>query len=113
MAEKRETFEKLLVEAVDEALTSLGDSAKQAIYYHLQSKFKIKKEDIPSHLEDFMNAIESIFGLGANFLEIMIMKKLYEKVGQPLKWSENREFIFSEYVAAVKETFLKRKTVEK
>jgi hypothetical protein len=113
LAEKRKAFEKLLLEAVDEALTSLGGSAKQAVYYHLENKFKIRKDDIPSRLEDFMNGLESIFGLGANFIEIMIMKKLYEKVGQPLEWSEGKEFMFSEYVAAVKETFLKRKTIEK
>lgn len=95
-------------EAIDEALNSLGDSAKQAIYYHLENKFKIAKKDIPSRLQDFINGLEGIFGLGANFILIMIMRKLYEKVGQPVEWKEGEELVFSEYVAAVKESFLKR-----
>lgn len=109
MAEKRKAFEKLLLEAIDEALTSLGESVKQSVYYHIERKFKIAKKDIPSHLPEFMNGLKSIFGLGADFIEIIIMRKLYEKVGQPIEWKENKELVFSEYVEAVKESFLKRK----
>jgi hypothetical protein len=109
MAEKRKAFDKLLLEAIDEALTSLGESVKQSVYYHIERKFKISKKDIPSHLQEFMNGLKSIFGLGAEFIEIITMRKLYEKVGQPIEWKENKELVFSEYVEAVKESFLKRK----
>ena len=34
-------FEKLLVEAIDESLSSLGDSPKQSILFHLENTFKI------------------------------------------------------------------------
>jgi hypothetical protein len=107
---KREAFENLLLEAVDEALASLGDSAKQAIYYHLEDKFKITKNEIPNRLKDFTEGLEKIFGLGARFIEILIMKKLYEKVGQPLEWNESKELIFSEYVTAAKQSFQKKKS---
>jgi len=53
LARKRKAFEKLLIEAVDEALASLGESAKQSIYFHLENKFKIAKNEIPYRLEDF------------------------------------------------------------
>jgi len=107
LAEK--AFEKLLLEAVDNALSSLGDSAKQAIYFHLQHKFNLTKNDIPHHLGDFADGLEKIFGLGARFIEILIMKNLYMKIGQPLEWNENRELVFVEYVATAKQGFLKRK----
>jgi len=107
---KREAFENLLLEAVDEALASLGDSAKQAIYYHLEDKFKITKNEIPNRLKDFTEGLEKIFGLGARFIEILIMKKLYEKVGQHLEWNESKELIFSEYVTAAKQSFQKKKS---
>ena len=110
MKRKREAFENLLLEAVDEALASLGDSAKQAIYYHLEDKFKITKNEIPNRLKDFTEGLEKIFGLGARFIEILIMKKLYEKVGQPLEWNESKELIFSEYVTAAKQSFQKKKS---
>jgi len=70
------TFEKQLVIAVDEAFSFLGESVKLAIYFHLQWKFGINREEIPSRLEDFPQAIESIFGIAAGLLEVLIMKNL-------------------------------------
>jgi hypothetical protein len=110
LAEK--AFDKLLLEAVDEALSSLGGSVKQAIYFHLENKFKMARNEIPQHVEDFADGIEKIFGLGAQFLEILIMKKLYEKIGQPLEWSENEELVFAHYIAAARRSFKKRKKHE-
>jgi len=95
-------FEKLLLEAVDEALSSLGASSKEAIYLHLENTFDINKPDIPHKIEEFVNAIEKIFGLGAKFLEIQIMKRLYEKVGPVFKYFPERDLIFTEYVAAAR-----------
>jgi len=103
----RKAFEKLLLEAVDEALASLGESAKQAIYFHLENKFKIARNEIPCRVEDFADGLEKIFGLGSRFLEIIIMRKLYEKIGQPLEWNKNKELVFVEYVAAARRSFLK------
>jgi len=109
LAEKRDTFEKLLLEAIDDALSSLGESAKQAIYFHLKNKFKITKNDVPYHVEDFENGLEKIFGLGARFIEILIMKNLYRKIGKSLEWDESKELVFTEYVAAAKRSFQKKK----
>ncbi|MGB9671540.1 MAG: hypothetical protein ACPL0C_06615 [Candidatus Bathyarchaeales archaeon] len=101
-------FDRLLLEAVDEALASLGDSAKQAIYFHLESKFKISKEEIPSHVDVFADGLEKIFGAGAKFLEIIIMKKLYERIGKPLEWDASKELEFVDYVEAAKRAFAKK-----
>jgi hypothetical protein len=95
------------MDAIDEALTSLGESAKQAIYFHLENEFKIAKKDIPYRLKDFTDGLEKIFGLGAHFIEILIMKSLFEKIGQPLEWNQNKELIFVDYVTAAKQSFLK------
>ena len=77
----QERFNKVLLSAVEESLSSLGDSSKQAILYHLEASFKIKKEHIPSNLTEFANALEGIFGPGASFLEQLITQRLYEKLG--------------------------------
>lgn len=37
----KKAFERIVLEAGNEALASLGESAKQAIYFHLEKKFKI------------------------------------------------------------------------
>lgn len=109
LARKRKTFENFIIEAVDEALASLGESSKQSIYFHLENKFKIARKDIPYHLDDFAKGLEKIFGLGAQFIEILIMKSLYEKIGRPLKWNKNKELEFIEYVEAARKSFLKSK----
>jgi len=94
-------FKKLLLEAVDEGLSSLGDSAKQAIYVYLEKNFKIKKQDIPNKINEFTNAIEKIFGDGAKFLEIQTMRHLYEKVGHDFEYfPEKDDLLFTEYVEA-------------
>ena len=108
---KRE-FEKLLLEAVEEGLSSLGEASKQAIYFHLEKRFNIKKKEIPYKIETFVESIEKIFGLGANFLEIFIMKRLHEKIGGSFKWQESTEFAFTEYVAVAKQSFLRKRGVK-
>ncbi len=102
-------FEKLLLEAIDEGLSSLGDSSKYAIYFHLKKAFNVSRRDIPYKIEEFADAIEKIFGLGAKPLEILIMQRLYEKVGGDVDYPKNKNLVFTEYVAAVKQSFLKKK----
>jgi hypothetical protein len=73
-------FSRILLAAVEESLSSLGDSSKQAILFHLESSFKLKRENIPSNLTEFSKALEGIFGPGAEYLEKLIVKRLYEKL---------------------------------
>jgi hypothetical protein len=108
-------FDAILLDAIDEALYSLGDSIRQTIYFHLERSFHIKKEEIPERIGAFTQAIENIFGFGANPIKIMIMKKLSEKVGAVFEWSEFERFGFVEYVARARLFFGEKeriKTVE-
>jgi hypothetical protein len=99
-------FDRLLLEAVDEALSSIGESSKQAIYFHLEKGFSIKKLEIPRKISEFAAAIEKIFGLGANFLEILIMKSLYRKVNKKVQLARPEDFQFPTYIATLRESFL-------
>lgn len=92
-------FDTLLLAAVDEALSSLGNSVKQSMYFHLERSFHIRRDDIPSRLEAFTQAIEGIFGVGANWIEILIMRKIHEKVGGDYKWNSTERFGLTKYVA--------------
>ena len=110
MTEK--AFQKCLLEAVDAAFSSLGDSAKQSIYYHLENKFMIPRDEIPCRVEDFEIGLEKIFGVGTRFLEVLIMKKLYENIGPEmdiLKWDESKEFKFIDYVKTAERNFSQKK----
>lgn len=91
MAQKQ--FSKVLLAAVEESLSSLGDSSKQAILYHLETSFNIKKERIPSNLTEFAKALEGIFGPGASYLEKLITQNLYEKLGLNLENETYDDFL--------------------
>jgi len=96
---RADDFDKLLLEAVDDGLTSLGSSAKQTIYSYLERKFNIAKQDVPDRIEEFANAIEEIFGVGAHLIEIQIMKSLYGKVGRFCRhFLKKDQLVFAEYV---------------
>ncbi len=73
-------FQKTFLEAVEEGLSTLGDSPKQAILFHSENTFKIKREEISQNLTEFQKALEKIFGPGAPYLEKLILKRLYEKL---------------------------------
>jgi len=105
---KRKTFDELFLEALDEALLALGESARQSIYFHLADKFKIEKKAILSCLEAFECGLNRIFGIGARYIEILIMKKLYERVGKPLELEEEKELVFVDYINAAKQTFSRK-----
>jgi hypothetical protein len=83
---REEKFSAILLEAIDEAFSTLGNRAKSSIYLHLESKFAISKQDIPERVGDFSEALEQIFGLAAPKLEILIMKCLNEKVKCTYNW---------------------------
>jgi hypothetical protein len=93
-------FREILLAAVEESLSSLGDSPKQAILFHLECSFKIKKERIPENITEFTKALEKIFGPGAIYLEKLIAKRLHEKLG--LEFEDAERWNFLEHVNDVK-----------
>jgi hypothetical protein len=111
---RKKKFNDLLLEAVDEALSSLSESAKAAIYCNLKNTSGIEKSDIPHRVADFSIALEKIFGLGAQHLEIQIMKNLHAKIAVDAKWPDHKwifqkglapEVTFQEYVRLIRQNF--------
>ena len=96
-------FEKLLVETIDESLSSLGESPKHAILFHLENSFNIKKQEIPNKIDSFDTALKKLFGPGANFLERLIVKKLGEKAHPLFKELPPKEAGFTETIASIKQ----------
>ena len=103
-------FDQILLDAIDEALLSLGENVKTSIYFHLDDLFKIKKQEIPFRIDDFSRALAQIFGLGAQSLEIMFMKSLHSKLKLYCKWSSECQWVasevtFQEYVCLMRQKF--------
>lgn len=99
-------FDEVLLDSIDEALSSLGESVKKSIYFHLENSFLIPKLDIPHRIADFSNALERVFGSGAKYLELLIMKNLYMKANCSYKWKGPKwlvpDLTFEEYIKLVR-----------
>ncbi|MBN1357387.1 hypothetical protein JW988_01325 [Candidatus Bathyarchaeota archaeon] len=100
------SFDKVLLRAIDEALNSLGESVRQSIYFHIENKFNVARNEIPEKLEQFQGGLKEIFGAGAHVIEISIMKNLHMKLGCPRVNVKNKKLEFTEYVDASKQGYL-------
>lgn len=109
LVETTMSFDDLLLEAIDAALSSLGESPKKVIYYFLEEKFNIPKHEIPNKLEDFASSLEEIFKDGAKCLEKLFLQNLYEKLGgvsdQVDMSSVGQELPFHGCVELIRRTF--------
>ena len=101
-------FDDLLLNSIDDALTSLGESVKQSTYFHIENKYSVPRKDIPCNLRRFQEGLEKIFGTGARFIEILIMKNLHSEIGLPLDKLQGSDLEFVAYVAAAKQKFKKK-----
>jgi len=78
-------FDELVLEAVDEGLSILGDeSVKRAFYYHLEKRAKIKRNEIPRKLMGFHEALTNLFFDGSVILEKRISRHLFGRIGMEL-----------------------------
>jgi hypothetical protein len=101
---KSAVFDNCLLCAIDEALNSLGESAKQSIYFYIENKFKVPRDKIPEKLAEFQGGLEKIFGAGSQFIEIQIMKNLHSRIGRPLVANKMERLEFIEYLDAAKQS---------
>lgn len=107
MAAKTREFDKLLIRSIDEALLSLGESGRQSTYSYIKQNLNVDKTEIAQKLEQFQEGLERIFGLGARYLEILIMKNIYAQTGQSLGVAKSASLEFIKYIEAVKQSYLK------
>src|SRR3990170_2146435 len=98
-------FNRLLQNAIDDALNSFGKSVEQSIYFHLENKFNVPRKEIPKNLKAFQAGLEKIFGIGARFIEILIMKNLHAEIGLPLDMGKDCKLEFVEYMSAAEHNF--------
>ena len=95
-------FDSLFLEAVDSTFSMLGDSNKQALYFHLKNSFGVSREAIPHHIEVFANMLEQVFGQGALLLEAQIMETLQRKVPRFRFSPKQGELSFLDYLESLR-----------
>jgi hypothetical protein len=106
LAPRQVEFNRIFLESVDEGLSCLGEIPKQLLYSQLEKMFSLNKNELQFRLDDFSGALEEIFGAGANFIEIQIMKNLHSKTRCNFEWRELTNFKFSRYVSLIKLSFM-------
>lgn len=95
------SLNKALINAVDSGLLVLGENSRMAIYFHLDKTFKIKREEIATKFGEFKEALENIFGSGAEIIKAVITKELQTKLD--LDFEEKEGFQLANYVDIVQE----------
>ena len=89
-------MKQAVIEAVDEGLLTLGESRREAVYFHLQSLCFLKKEDVPDKPEAFNEALRKILGVGAEVIERSVVKKLYPKLR--IDFVKKKNYGFVDYI---------------
>jgi hypothetical protein len=104
---KKMNFIEALRESVDEALSYLGEEAKQVVYCHLDHKYGLTQREIPYRIEEFSEAIEHVFGTAAKILQTLIMKAMFKKIRQPIRLLGNpKNLDFKTYIQSTRITNL-------
>ena len=98
-------FEVIMAEAIDESLASVKSLNKQEIYSCLENVFKIRKEEVSCKIEDFADALNQMFGIGAKLIEIKIIEAVHKRIPEFIFTPRKGAVIFNEYVASLR-TFL-------
>jgi hypothetical protein len=96
-----ESFDEVFLEALDEGLEGiLGGSPKQAIFYHLEHSFSIKKAEIPERSDIFHASLEKIFGPGALLIEECVLRILFSRLN--ISYEKRSNCGFADYVEQVR-----------
>jgi hypothetical protein len=95
-------FNVAISEAVQESLSLFNTLGKEAVYLHLEKAFKIKKQEIPSKIEEFSDAVEQMFGVGAKLVEIKIIEALHSRIREFVFIPKKGDVDFKEYIASLR-----------
>ena len=95
---KSNDVKEIFKKSVQKVFHSLGISSN--LYFILENRYNIKPYDYLQNIDEFIAALENVFGLGATLLKIKIMKELYDEIGNnKIIFTKSDKFpTFSEYV---------------
>ena len=104
-------FDQLLLDAIDEVLSSLGEPVRNHLYIHFENDFLISRNELTQRIEEFSDVLYRIFGSSAKHLEIRFIQTLYTKISVDQD-VEDKSIVFKEtditflnYVNRMRESF--------
>jgi len=101
-------FGSAVLGAVDDGLLVYGEAVRHALYYSVEAKYHVKREQIPDRIEEFHKAIGELCGYGVRVTERLIAKSLYSRL--ELDIPEHKEWSLVEYVEHAKKETEKRES---
>ena len=95
---KEKSFNRVLVETVDDVIRSLlGEAVASVVLYHLEKDFSLRIEDVPERPDRFEYAMKDLFREGASIIE-----ELYRRIG--LNYVRVRGYSFADYIKEAKKS---------
>jgi hypothetical protein len=82
--------DEIIIEVVAKAINSIGKNSSQMLWSILENDYGITKNKIPENLPALMDALQKIFGLGYNFIDLLFRTLLQQFTGESF---ENKSFI--------------------
>ncbi len=102
------SFDSLILVAVEAGMSDvLGESVKEVIFYHLDKKYSLRRNNIPNKLEAFTDALKNLFGPGAEAIENLVVKQLYKELN--IRSEEISEPKFIRRIEWAREKFMTEK----
>lgn len=78
--ESKDAFDGILLEAINQTLSSIGRTNARKIFLYLENEMGIKKQDLPYRIPEFSIAIEKILGPEAFNYKTKLLIELQRKL---------------------------------
>jgi hypothetical protein len=88
-----ELTENIVLSVINKSFSALGQNPKKALWYILESDYKITPQNVVGNLNLFEKVLRSIFGSAYGLLDVLLCKYLSEAVGET--FNENKSFVES------------------
>ena len=72
---------EVLTCAVERGLSALGKSVAQVVFYNIDKRYSLKKRDIVKNPGCFVEALQAIFGSGAETIQKLIIRSICSATG--------------------------------
>ncbi len=76
-----EGVDRILVQAVDEALLAIGSSGRTAVYAYLAKNYGLKPEALPQKIDVLDELLTSVFGSSAGVMKRLILRIFHSRLG--------------------------------
>ncbi len=97
-------FRHLLLESIDESLRNVfSEGVRQTIFYQLEDKFSLRREEVPQRVHDFEKGLTAMVGSPAAVLIRLIVRNLSAKLGIP--YHQRMDYDFKMYVEDYKRRY--------